>query len=183
MYTNSTGGKGQDMARAATLVKLGAPLQVLESETKLTRQRLLCLYRRIHKEARPAEMPPIPADWFMNWQANTHAAVFLNIYQCLADAGDAHEHNVLAGSYQRYLQQLQVLDLPQVLSLAHAWRLVKYVDSGELMLKPCARCQGSFVVHTLDLHQHFVCMLCQTAPRASNRGDEPVAAGAQRLNA
>jgi flagellar transcriptional activator FlhC len=172
----------QDMARAATLVILGAPLQVLESETKLTRQHLLRLYRRIHKNALPAEMPAIPADWFMSWQRNTHASVFLNVYQCLADAGELHGQGALACSYQLYMDQLKVLDLPQVLSLAHAWRLVKYVDSGELMLKPCARCRASFVVYTLDLHQHFVCMLCQTPSRAGNGADASACAAAEHLN-
>lgn len=180
--TNNTSGQQQEMARAATLVKLGATLQVLESETKLPRQRLLRLYRDIYKKQPPAAMSPIPTDWFMKWQPNTHASVFLNVYDYLATASDLDEQEALVWSYRLYLEQLKVLDLPEVLSIDHAWRLVKYVDAGQLTLKPCNLCEGSFVVHTLDLHELFVCNPCQAPSRARNAAGVRPCTSAHRLN-
>ncbi len=169
-----SGSQKRELARAGELVKLGAPLQVLESETKLTRQRLSRLYKNIRKQSLPAELLAVPMDWFMNWQPNTHATAFLNVYEYLIDTGDLNDQDVLAWSYRIYLEQLKVLDLPKVLSLAHAWRLVQYVDSGMLMLRPCNRCERPFVVHTANINEHFVCVQCQTPPCAGGREDASV---------
>lgn len=175
-------GDKQDIARAAALVKLGAQMQLLESETKLPRETLLRLYQSVHKKMPPKGMLPFSSDWFMKWQPNTHASVFLNVYDYLAHATDLDEVDALVKSYQLYLEQLKVLDLPEVLSVTHAWHLVKFVDAGILTLKPCTRCQGAFVVHTLDLHEQFLCILCHLPDRGRHGGDVISAAKAERLN-
>jgi flagellar transcriptional activator FlhC len=180
--SNKSSSEERELVRAATWVQLGATLQMLESETKLPRERLLRLYQAICRKPPPAGVSPIPADWFMQWQPNTHAAVFLNVYEYLATAGDLDEQDALVLSYQLYREQLKVLDLPEVLSLAHVWRLVKYVDAGQLMLKPCHRCEASFVVHTLDLHELFVCDPCQAPAQVRNGAGIRGRATAQRLN-
>lgn len=172
----------QQLARATALVALGAPLPVLESETRLPRERLQRLYRKHHRKSPAEEISPVPMDWFMKWQPNTHASLFLNIYDFLAKAGDLEDQDALVWSYQLYREQLRVLDLPEVLSITHAWRLVKYVDEGQLMLKPCNRCHGSFVVHTLTLFEVFLCTLCQTPGHEPHSAHLQACAHAERLN-
>jgi flagellar transcriptional activator FlhC len=166
LFAKSSSGDEQENARASALVKLGAQLQVLESATKLPRERLLRLYKDIHKKSLPTQMAPIAMDWFMNWQPNTHASLFLNLYACLEQVSRLDEVETLVRSYRVYQEQLRVLDLPEVLSVTHAWRLVKFVDSGILALTPCTRCQAAFVVPTPDLHEMFVCLLCRTSSRS-----------------
>jgi len=174
--------EGREIERAAALVKLGARLQLLESETKLSRERLLRLYKEVHKKSPPKGMLPFSTDWFMSWQPNTHASMFLNIYEYLTKASDLDDVDALVKSYQLYQEQLKVLDLPEVLSITRAWRLVKFVDSGMLTLKPCTKCSGLFVVHTLDLHEHFVCGLCHMPARAGKSAHALAHAKAEHLN-
>jgi flagellar transcriptional activator FlhC len=140
------------------------------------------LYKDIHKKSLPTQMPPITVDWFMAWQPNIHASLFLNLYACLERVGKLDEVEALLASYRVCQEQLRVLDLPQVLSITHAWRLVKFVDAGILSLTPCSRCQGAFVVPTPDLHETFVCQLCQTPSRAGKAADVQGCARAERLN-
>lgn len=166
LSAKTSSGDERQIARAAALVKLGAHLQLLECATRLPRERLLGLYKEIHKKSPPAHAAPIPMDWFMSRQANTHASLFLNLYACIEDAGTLDEVESLVRSFRVYQEQLRVLDLPEVLSISHAWRLVKFVDAGILALTPCTRCQAAFVVPTPDLHEMFVCAPCQTPVRA-----------------
>lgn len=175
-------GDQRDIVRAAALVKLGAQMQLLEAETKLPRETLLHLYKWVHKKLPSKGMLPFSSDWFMKWQPNTHASVFLNVYDYLAHATDLDEVDALVKSYQLYQEQLKVLDLPEVLSITHAWHLVKFVDAGILTLKPCTRCQGAFVVHTLDLHEQFLCIRCHLPDRSRHSGDVIASAKAERLN-
>lgn len=168
LHVTGSSSEAREIARAAALVKLGAPLQVVESETRLPGEQLLRLYQDIHKQSPASEMAPIPMEWFMQWQRNTHASVFLNLHECLSQTSDLDEVEALVRSYQIYREQLKVLDLPEVLSITHAWRLLKFVDAGMLALTPCTHCEGAFVVPTPALHEPFVCVPCRTPPRGAN---------------
>ncbi len=170
-------GEGREIERAAELVRLGARLQLLEAETKLSRERLLRLYKEIHKKSPPKGMLPFSTDWFMSWQPNVHASMFLNIYEYLDKAVELDQVDLIIKAYQLYQEQIAVLGLPEVLSVTRAWRLVKFVDSGMLTLKPCTRCGGHFVLHTHDLYDKFVCGLCHMPARAG-KGAQAIAAAA-----
>ena len=75
--------EARDIALAAELVRLGARLQVLESETQLSREKLLKIYKEIQGKSPPKGMLPFSTDWFMTWQPNIHGSLFLGIYSYL----------------------------------------------------------------------------------------------------
>lgn len=49
------------------LITLGARLQMLESETQLSRGRLIKLYKELRGSPPPKGMLPFSTDWFMTW--------------------------------------------------------------------------------------------------------------------
>lgn len=159
-------GEAVEIARATRLIKLGARLQLLESEVQLSRERLLKLYKEIHKKSPPKGMLPFSTDWFTTWQPNVHSSMFLNIYEYLNKSTELDQIDAIAAAYELYMEQLRATGLPEVLSITRAWRLVKFVDSGMLTLRPCTKCGGHFVMHTMDLHKDFVCGLCEMPARA-----------------
>lgn len=177
--TKSIVGEGREIERAAQLVRLGARLQLLESETKLSRERLLRLYKEIHKKSPPKGMLPFSTDWFMSWQPNIHSSMFMNIYNYLEKAAELDSIDAIIKAYQLYREQIMVQGLPEVLSVTRAWRLVKFVDSGMLTLKPCTQCGGHFVVHTHELYDRFVCGLCHMPARAGKSAHALAAAEAE----
>ena len=63
-------GEAREIRVASELIHLGARLQVLESETALSRERLLKLYKEIRHVSPPKGMLPFSTDWFMTWQPN-----------------------------------------------------------------------------------------------------------------
>ena len=65
---------------AMGLISLGARMQVLESETSLSRRRLLRLYKELRGCPPPKGMLPFSEDWFMSWEQNIHSSMFYNIY-------------------------------------------------------------------------------------------------------
>ena len=71
----------REIHRAIELIKLGARLQVLETEVHLSRERLLRLYKEVLGKSPPKGMLPFSTDWFMTWQPNIHASLFMGIYQ------------------------------------------------------------------------------------------------------
>ena len=58
-----------------TLINLGARLQVLESETDLSYERLLRLYKEVSGKSPSKGQLPFSTDWFMTWQPNIHATL------------------------------------------------------------------------------------------------------------
>ena len=71
---------------AVELIRLGARLQVLESETDLSYERLLRLYKEVAGKSPSKGQLPFSTDWFMTWQPNIHASLFLNIHEYLNKA-------------------------------------------------------------------------------------------------
>ena len=151
---------------AAELAALGARLQVLETETDLSRERLLRLYKEVRGVSPPKGMLPFSTDWFMSWMPNIHSSIFMNIYKYL------RRHTALEGiraalrAYRLYLEHVEVHGLERVLSFTRAWMLLRFCDGKLLETAPCTKCGGHYVVHTLDLHHNYVCGLCNVPSRA-----------------
>lgn len=166
---------------AIELARLGARLQVLESETTLSRERLLKLYKEINGVSPPKGMLPFSTDWFMSWMPNIHASLFADIYHYLCGNTPARGIDALIRSYQLYLEHLQVHDLPCVLSLTRAWSMVRFLQARMLETTRCTRCSGHFLVHVMDLHHDYVCGLCRVPSRAGRTKQANLArtAGAQ----
>ena len=71
--TKSILTEAKQIERAITLINLGARLQVLESETDLSYERLLRLYKEVSGKSPSKGQLPFSTDWFMTWQPNIHA--------------------------------------------------------------------------------------------------------------
>ncbi|WP_084545314.1 flagellar transcriptional regulator FlhC [Derxia gummosa] len=166
MTRKSIIGDSRDVQRAVELIKLGARLQVLESETKLSYERLLKLYKEVEGKSPPKGMLPFSTDWFMTWQPNIHSSLFLNLYEYLNKATDIEPIDAVIKAYRLYLEQIEAKNLERVLSITRAWRLTKFVDAGMLRLTGCTKCAGHFVVHAYDLTEGYVCGLCNPPARA-----------------
>ncbi len=151
---------------ASDLIKLDARLQVLESETQLSRERLIRLYKEIKQKSPPKGMLPFSTDWFMTWQPNIHCSLFMNFYSTCIKHTDLEDGECLVKAYKLYREQINTLGLPEVLSLTRAWRLVKFFDAGMLTTTACKTCEGNFVVHTYDLVSNYECGLCNMPSRA-----------------
>ena len=164
---------------ATELIQLGARLQVLETNTDLSRERLVKLYKEIRGVSPPKGMLPYSEDWFMSWQPNMHASLFINVYNFVTKNTDLEGIDALIKSYRLYMEHIQVNELEKVLSLTRAWTLVRFIDSGVLFVKPCVSCKGNFVVHSLEIHSNHVCGLCNIPSRA---GKTKKAAEAARLH-
>ena len=166
MRVKSILSEARQIERAVQLIQLGARLQVLESETELSYERLLRLYKEVSGRSPSKGQLPFSTDWFMTWQPNIHASLFLNIHEYLNKAAVVDEIDTVIKAHQLYLEQTQVLDLEPMLSITRAWRLVKFVDNGMLTLTPCSKCGGHFVTHPHEIARHYVCGLCNPPARA-----------------
>jgi flagellar transcriptional activator FlhC len=148
------------------LIYLGARLQVLESETQLSRERLLRLYKEIRGKSPPKGMLPFSTDWFLTWMPNIHASLFMGIYQTLIEGSELDDIDAIIKAYGLYLEQCATQELEVSMSVTRAWRMVKFFDAGMLRTVPCTRCGGRFVVRSDDLHQGYICGLCHVPSRA-----------------
>src|SRR2546425_10711320 len=125
MRNKSVVADAREVERASELVELGARLQVLECETQLSRERLLRLYKEMMGKSPPKGMLPFSTDWFVTWLPNIHASLFMGIYQHLIQSSELEEIDAIIRAYRLYLEHVQIHEMPQVLSLTRAWRLVK----------------------------------------------------------
>jgi flagellar transcriptional activator FlhC len=175
--TKSILTEARQIERAVTLIHLGARLQVLESETDLSYERLLRLYKEVAGKSPSKGQLPFSTDWFMTWQPNIHASLFLNIHEYLNKAAALDEIDIVIKAYQLYLEQVGSQGLEPLLSVTRAWRLVKFVDNGMLTMTPCSKCGGHFVTHPHEIARHYVCGLCNPPARA---GKGKVAGSLQR---
>jgi len=173
MRPKSLVDEAREIRLAGELIRLGARLQVLESETRLPRERLLRLYREIAGRSPSKGMLPFSTDWFMSWQPNVHASLFMNIYQALIRAAPVDSAEALAGAWRLYREQVEILRLEPVLSITRAWRLVKFFECRMLTMAECTRCRGQFVAHADDLLRGYVCGLCHMPSRAGKSRRAP----------
>jgi len=159
--------EGEQIQLATQMIKLGARLQLLESQTTISRERLIKLYKELKGMSPPKGMLPFSTDWFLTWQPNIHSSIFLNIHQYLVKNAGVDDITAVLKAYSLYLQQVgHDSDEEPVLSLTRAWTLIRYVDSKMLKMKQCTCCSGSFVVNAYDLNQNYACSLCHIPSRA-----------------
>jgi len=159
--------EGEQIQLATQMIKLGARLQLLESQTTLSRERLIKLYKELKGMSPPKGMLPFSTDWFLTWQPNIHSSIFLNIHNYLVENAGVEGITAVLKAYSLYLQQVgHDSDAEPVLSLTRAWTLIRYIDSKMLKLKECTCCSGSFVVNAYDLNQNYLCSLCHIPSRA-----------------
>lgn len=151
---------------AIELIELGARLQVLESETDLSRARLVKLFKEVRSISPPKGMMPFSTDWFITWMPNIHASLFYNIYRRLLDDQGCSRMTAFTKAYRLYREQAGAPDGEPVLSLTRAWTLVRFFESDLLQRSPCTRCGGHFVTHAHSPTQHYVCGVCQPPSRA-----------------
>jgi len=166
MRNKSVVSEARQINLAIELVRLGARLQVLEVETSLSRERLLKLYKEVKGVSPPKGMLPFSTDWFMSWQPNIHASLFIDIYRYLTDNAGVKGIAATISAYQLYLEHLEVNGLECVLSFTRAWSLVRFMDAKMLSTVPCTQCGGHFIVHAMDLHHGYVCGMCHMPSRA-----------------
>lgn len=151
---------------AIGLIELGARLQVLETETELSRTRLIKLYKEVRGMSPPKGMLPFSTDWFITWLPNVHSSLFYNIYLSLKESADCARINAFVKAYQLYDEQMSLENVEPVLGLTRAWTLVRFFESDLLQLSQCTRCSGQFVAHAHSPTQRYVCGICQPPSRA-----------------
>ena len=164
--TKSILTEARQIETAVELIKLGARLQVLESETDMSYERLLRLYKEVAGKSPSKGQLPFSTDWFMTWQPNIHSSLFLNIHEYLNKAVAMEEIDTVIKAYKLYLEQVQAQGLEPLLSVTRAWRLVKFVDNGMLTMTKCTCCGGHYVTHPHEIAKHYVCGLCNPPARA-----------------
>jgi flagellar transcriptional activator FlhC len=167
MTKKSVVTEAQEIRLAIELINLGARLQLLESETALSRERLLKLYKELKGVSPPKGMLPFSTDWFITWQPNIHSSLFINIHKYLVEHAEISGVEAVMKAYKLYLEQVVPdPDGEPVLSLTRAWTLVRFFESKMLSTACCNKCGGEFVVHKLDLHNNYTCGLCHMPSRA-----------------
>lgn len=166
MRNKSVVTEGREIQLATELVRLGARLQLLEAETSLSRERLLKLYKEVKGESPPKGMLPFSTDWFLTWQPNMHASLFMSFHRFLVENTAARGLDAIVKGYRMYLEHVELYGLEQVLSLTRAWTLVRFFDANMLKMARCTRCGGQFVADAYDLTDKYVCGLCHMPARA-----------------
>ncbi len=166
MAGKSIMNEAHQIGLAAELIRLGARLQVLEVETPLSRERLLRLYKEVKGVSPPKGMLPFSTDWFVTWQPNIHASLFMQIRNYLVANTKVRGIVATIKAFKLYLEHASIDGTEPILTFTRAWTLMRYVDSKLLTMKPCKKCAGEFVVNSMDLHSHYVCGLCASPSRA-----------------
>lgn len=171
MAETSVIAEGRQISLAIEMIKLGARLQVLQTETDISRRRLINLYKEIHGESPPRGQLPYSEDWYMTWLPNIHASYFYNAYQALLTQPKDGRVRAMIDAYRLYLDQVPLgRDDKPVLSLTRAWTLVRYFECGMMELSSCECCHGRFVNYAHNIDHHFICGLCKPPSRAGKTG-------------
>jgi len=160
--------ESQEIQLAVELVNLGARLQLLESETSLSRERLLKIYKELKGASPPKGMLPFSTDWFLTWKPNINSSLFMNIHNYLTQHAEVKGIDATVRAYKLYLEQMEnpKEQEPPVLSLTRAWTLVRFFESNMLGMTTCSKCGGNFVAYKYDLHGDYTCGLCHIPSRA-----------------
>jgi len=164
--TKSVLNDSRQIERAAMLIRMGARMQVLESETTLSYERLTRLYKEIVGKSPPKGQLPFSTEWFLTWQENIHSSLFLNIYDYLDKGATLDSAQCLTKAYQLYREQIGAAGLDVLLSFTRAWRLVKFAEAKMLTRLACKSCKGLFVADIYDNPRHYRCGLCNPPARA-----------------
>lgn len=166
MRNTSVVTEAREIQIAVELINLGARLQVLQEETKLSRERLLKLYKEVKGESPSKGMLPYSTDWFMSWLPNIHSSLFMDIYQYLIKNANIGGVEALIKAYRLYLEQVDISSGEPELSITRAWFLIRFFDANMLELTVCQECGGHFVTHTDELTKNYVCGICRPPSRA-----------------
>ncbi|MCC5883211.1 MAG: flagellar transcriptional regulator FlhC [Halomonas sp.] len=156
----------QQVQLAIELIELGARLQVLETETDLSRARLIRLFKEIRGMSPPKGMLPFSTDWFITWLPNVHASLFYNIYRNLLEEQRCERMQAFVTAYRLYNEQVGIDQAEPVLALTRAWTLVRFFESDLLQLSTCNHCNGHFVAHAHTPDHDYVCGICMPPSRA-----------------
>ena len=167
--TKSVLNDSRQVERAVALIQLGARLQVLESETDLSYERLLRLYKEVAGKSPSKGQLPFSTDWFLTWQPNIHASLFLNTYEYLSKVSALEDIDAVMKAYRLYNEQIAACGVEPLLSITRAWRLVKFIDNNMLGRTKCSKCGGHFVTEAYANSRHFECGLC-TPPARAGKG-------------
>jgi flagellar transcriptional activator FlhC len=159
----------RQVERAVALIHLGARLQVLESETDLSYERLLRLYKEVAGCSPAKGQLPFSTDWFLTWQPNIHASLFLNTYEYINKVSALDDIDAIMKAYRLYCEQIAACGMEPLLTITRAWRLVKFVDNNMLAMTKCSKCGGHFVSEPYENTRHFECGLC-TPPARAGKG-------------
>jgi hypothetical protein len=89
MKNKSVIEEADDVRRAVEMVQLGARMQMLEVETRLSREKLLKIYKEVRGVSPPKGMLPFSTDWFMTWQPNVHSSLFMGFHRFFTARGRA----------------------------------------------------------------------------------------------
>jgi len=159
-----------DIQLASDMIALGARLQVLEAETRLSHDRLSRLYREMRGVSPPKGMLPFSVDWFMVWLPNIHASLFYNVCQFIKLHTPSQGVRAVIDAYRLYLEHAAVGQgdgrSEPVLSFTRAWMLMRFFDGGMLQLSTCTECGGHFIAHAHDPQKRYRCVICRPPPRA-----------------
>ncbi|MBA2778871.1 flagellar transcriptional regulator FlhC [Billgrantia kenyensis] len=156
----------QQVQLAIELIELGARLQVLETETDLSRARLIRLFKEVRGMSPPKGMLPFSTDWFITWLPNVHASLFYNIYRNLLEEQQLERMQAFVTAYRLYSEQVGIDEAEPVLALTRAWTLVRFFESELLQLSTCNHCGGHFVAHAHTPDHDYVCGICMPPSRA-----------------
>ncbi len=170
MAAKSVVSEGRQISLAIELIELGARLQLLETETTLSRERLLKLYKELRGVSPPKGMLPFSTDWFITWQPNIHASLFMGIHRYLMQHAQVSGIDAVIKAYRLYLEQMPPeRGAEPVLSLTRAWPLIRFFESKMLTMVECGSCHGHFVSHTFEMHSRYRCGLCHPPSRAGKK--------------
>ncbi|MBW7860538.1 MAG: flagellar transcriptional regulator FlhC [Rhodocyclaceae bacterium] len=158
--------EAEDVRRAVEMVSLGARMQMLEAETSLSRERLLKIYKEVRGMSPPKGMLPFSTDWFMAWQPNVHASLFMSFQTFFREQAGLSGLPAVLKSYHLYLDHIEAEGLEPVLSITRAWTLVRFFEADLLQQASCSSCGGHFVAHAYDPVHDYVCGLCNMPSRA-----------------
>ena len=98
--------ESRDIERAVALIQLGARLQVLEYETSLSYERLLRLYKEVAGKSPSKGQLPFSTDWFLTWQPNIHASLFLNIHEYLSKSSALEDIDTVIKAFRLYSEEM-----------------------------------------------------------------------------
>ena len=166
MATKSVVNESRDIERAVALIRLDARLQVLESETSLSYERLLRLYKEVAGKSPSKGQLPFSTDWFLTWQPNIHASLYANILSYISKSSALDDIDAVMRAYRLYAEQMQASEIEPLLSFTRAWRLSRFMSAGMLAQTKCSCCGGLFVTEPYENARHYQCGLCNPPARA-----------------
>ncbi len=156
-----------DVRLALDLIDLGARIQVLESETDLSRGRLIGLYKEVHGKSPAKGLLPFSTDWFMTWLPNIHSSLFYAIYLRLsAQSPEMDKIERMTKAFRLYRDQVTQDGEETVLDITRAWTMLRFFDNNMLETIECMQCTGHFISHAHTPKDNYLCGICAPPSRA-----------------